>query len=1034
MKLLDRSPGRGPSAAEAAEAHGPRQPDAAGAAAAAGSPRGDSAPTRVPLLGPAPAAPPEGLASPADWPLVAVGSQPICLATGFDPPAGGSCSVRVTVGIDVRRPVRVRVRDAAGGATLVDLDLSFASALQPVDAALPAGARPARILLHATDEPPVYLLHAGVPHAALRPHLLAGGVAGSTTAFLDHLRSAASLTQYGWNAGCVLDALADFADAGVAAAAAALDLHLDHWFPGGGLRCEDFRSVRRTQVGGTETCNVFAGLARRRPDHPVLDRALAFFAERRGADGIIRDGAVVAEHNTTVAYPLAVIAASRGREDLLDEAVAQLRVRRLHLDRPDGLYLRHHEDGRRTFRNWGRGVTWYLLGLVRTLGVLDDAGHPLPEDLVNDLPRLARWVRSLQRDDGLWSCFLDEPQTGAETSGSAGIAAALAIAAGRGWIEPDHADAARRCADALRAFLLPDGLLTGMSPGNKAEAGPAVQRSGQRTAGGACAGLFGQLLHALEEASSLAPLPPPRPMISVPPAPCRSPVSPRPAPLMLMRRLLPRLSFLAALAVASQPLAASAQADALRTIEVRVSPERRSTLQGFGTGLNRGTYGEFDQLPSAKQDELNDKLWSETGFNAIRIWLMVDKYAPEPGRRDLNEGFDKPYLNLVRQAMERGVTELMVTPTDVPGYLKEKREVADDKNRSREHPVLRPDAHEEHAAILADFAAALRDEHGIAVDALSLQNEPNAPHGRAVYFNGELMVKSVKALRAALDERGLSEVLVIAPETASADWVAEEMLQKLKNDPAAWAATGGISTHSYNMAATGKMWSFTDGGTKTFWQGESSVPGKEEPGDAKRAATLASRFLSDMNHGVTHWFHFIGFMQEDPRDNGTRILMYKPGERGDGWLTVYTKYHYFKQLADAFDYGAAFRRPTSSMDKSMVWSYGRKPRVTVAAAENPDGTWAVGLSNYTHTPVSEDARDFYKQNAGYPTEAFEVDLGIDELSGAGTVEFAVTRSGPDGGDVLEAEDAGTVTMRDGRLKVTIAPLQLVTLRSVAPIE
>ena len=133
-------------------------------------------------------------------------------------------------------------------------------------------------------------------------------------------------------------------------------------------------------------------------------------------------------------------------------------------------------------------------------------------------------------------------------------------------------------------------------------------------------------------------------------------------------------------------------------------------------------------------------------------------------------------------------------------------------------------------------------------------------------------------------------------------------------------------------------------------------------------------------------------------------------------------------------HGAAFRRPTSSMDKLMVWSYGRKPRVTVAAAENPDGTWAVGLSNYTHTPVSEDARDFYKQNAGYPTEAFEVDLGIDELSGAGTVEFAVTRSGPDGDAMREAAGAGTVTMRDGRVKLQVHPLELVTLRSTAPVD
>ena len=134
----------------------------------------------------------------------------------------------------------------------------------------------------------------------------------------------------------------------------------------------------------------------------------------------------------TIAYPLAVVGAARGRGDLLNGAVRQLLAQRGHLDTSDGLYLRWYDDGRRTFRHWARGVTWYVLGMVRTLRVLDGCGHPLPSELLDDLPRLADWLMGLQRDDGLWTCFVDEPGTGPETSGSAGIAAALALAAGQG--------------------------------------------------------------------------------------------------------------------------------------------------------------------------------------------------------------------------------------------------------------------------------------------------------------------------------------------------------------------------------------------------------------------------------------------------------------------------------------------------------------------------------------------------------------------------------------------------------------------------
>ena len=71
----------------------------------------------------------------------------------------------------------------------------------------------------------------------------------------------------------------------------------------------------------------------------------------------------------------------------------------------------------------------------------------------------AKFVRSLQRADGLWSCFLDVAATAPDTSGSAGIAAALARGARAGWLdEADHAVAARTWS-ALLGHLTPDGLL-----------------------------------------------------------------------------------------------------------------------------------------------------------------------------------------------------------------------------------------------------------------------------------------------------------------------------------------------------------------------------------------------------------------------------------------------------------------------------------------------------------------------------------------------------------------------------------------------
>jgi hypothetical protein len=442
-----------------------------------------------------------------DWPVVRVGAGPPWTVDVGRGGPGGGLRLRVTVGIDIRRGVQIDVLEEPSGRKIGVLDLSFATALQQVQARLDVGSSGGlkSLRLRAAGDEAVYLLSPEVPEPAMRPHVLeapggSGGLGGgSFNAFAAHLCSGASRTQYGWMEGCVLDALADFAGLGVPGAAAAWGLHLEHYFTADGVRYENFRSQRRCEVQGTETTNMFAGLARRRPDHPAVDAVLRFFDERADADaeGIIRDGAVVAEHNMTVAYPLAVIGAARGEAQRMDQALAQLMVRRQRLDRADGLYLRSMDDGRLTFRHWARGVTWYLLGLVRTLAVLEDAGWAVPGVLRSDVGRLAGWLAGLQRPDGLWSCFVDEPETGAETSGSAGIAAALASAAVRGWAGPEARASAGRCAEGLRAWIEPDGLPGGMSPSNKREAGPEVQRSGQRVMGGAATGLIGQLLAAL---------------------------------------------------------------------------------------------------------------------------------------------------------------------------------------------------------------------------------------------------------------------------------------------------------------------------------------------------------------------------------------------------------------------------------------------------------------------------------------------------------------------------------------------------------
>jgi len=163
------------------------------------------------------------------------------------------------------------------------------------------------------------------------------------------------------------------------------------------------------------------------------------------------------------------------------------------LVQPEGIYLRHYTDGRRTHRNWVRGLCWQLLGHVKVLKHMSSPSAVLKEQLV----ALAEFTASYQLDNGLWACFVDEPEILPDTSGSVGVAAAFAIAANQRLLPDKYLDKAIRCRDAARSALTVEGYLSGCSQSNKG--GESLQRSDYRVTLPYALGLFGQLEAATDQ-------------------------------------------------------------------------------------------------------------------------------------------------------------------------------------------------------------------------------------------------------------------------------------------------------------------------------------------------------------------------------------------------------------------------------------------------------------------------------------------------------------------------------------------------------
>lgn len=97
-----------------------------------------------------------------------------------------------------------------------------------------------------------------------------------------------------------------------------------------------------------------------------------------------------------------------------------------------------------------------------------------------------------------WSCFLDERTIAPDTSGSAGIAAAMALAARHELAGKKFRESARAAWNGLARKLTAGGFRSGVSQANKREAGEALQRSDDRVSLQFGMGLMAQLKAALD--------------------------------------------------------------------------------------------------------------------------------------------------------------------------------------------------------------------------------------------------------------------------------------------------------------------------------------------------------------------------------------------------------------------------------------------------------------------------------------------------------------------------------------------------------
>jgi len=398
--------------------------------------------------------------------------------------------LRLAAAIDIREEIEIRVFLPNSDVEIGTFDIRYAYPFQPfqipIDPVHLKNISVHGIALEMTkgNKDAWFFQHddARTDNTGLQPHLLLGQSDEPEPAFRRNLLSMNSVAPFGWINGCVLDALWEMGR--YSDREAILDEKK-------GIIFENPRTEPKDETfNSIEDFLPFAAIANLYPNHLSVQMALDFMTTKERDDGLILSGGDVTKEGSsvttegcyTLAYPMAVMAVKQNDLQLARKALVQLTQRVKYLADDAAVYQRFDFDGNSSFRNWGRGIAWYLLGLVKTYAVLKNSTfteivelREISEEFKRAIAVIMKW----QNDDGLWNSFIDRPKTGVDTSATAGIALAAAWGYCLELLDSSYKLKVDQAYRSLICYLTPDGFLahTSNSTGEAKNCRPEVTGS-----------------------------------------------------------------------------------------------------------------------------------------------------------------------------------------------------------------------------------------------------------------------------------------------------------------------------------------------------------------------------------------------------------------------------------------------------------------------------------------------------------------------------------------------------------------------------
>jgi glucuronoarabinoxylan endo-1,4-beta-xylanase len=233
-----------------------------------------------------------------------------------------------------------------------------------------------------------------------------------------------------------------------------------------------------------------------------------------------------------------------------------------------------------------------------------------------------------------------------------------------------------------------------------------------------------------------------------------------------------------------------------------VHPEMRyQTVAGFGAGIHQGTFTDMEPLSPERRARLYDMVYGADGLglNIIRFhisFLAEPLAAADPMRaKGLRYDWDHDqFTQLVWKALSPALEHvkspiLYAVPFTPPPRWKTNHL----PNFGGEVP---PENYRDYAEYLADFIRYYKVAHGVTIDVVSLQNEPDVKvYWESCRWTGAQLRDFLKVIGAVFREQGIT-TRIMMPEGSTWDeaWVrAEPSLQ----DAEARSLIGILAGHTY---------------------------------------------------------------------------------------------------------------------------------------------------------------------------------------------------------------------------------------------